>query len=64
MLNQEKANPIDEKKASPKQLEIISARYTGKNLEKLLAANKIEKLEDLPMAKASELISALKKKGD
>lgn len=64
MLNQEKANPIDEKKASPKQLEIISARYTGKNLEKLLTANKIEKLEDLPMAKASELISALKKKGD
>lgn len=57
MLNQEK-------KASPKQLEILAETYTGKNLEKLLSANKVEKLEDISMAKASELISALKKKGD
>lgn len=60
----QKMNIKNERKASQKQLEILAQTYVGKNLEKLLAANKIEKLEDLPMAKASELISALKKKGD
>ena len=32
-----------------------------KQLEKLLRMNKIEKLEDMPMAKASELIGKIMK---
>lgn len=49
------------KKASAKQVEILSNTYTGENLVKLLSVNNVEKLEDLPMTKASELISKLKK---
>ena len=48
-----------EKKASPKQVELLAKVYVGENLEKLLAANKIEKLEDIPMSKASEIINKL-----
>lgn len=54
MLNQ------GEKKASPKQLEILAKVYTGERLEKLLTLNNITKLEDLPLTKASELIGKLK----
>jgi hypothetical protein len=53
-----------EPKATPKQLEIISKVYVGDNLAKLLEANGITAIEDLPMAKASELISKLKKKAE
>lgn len=53
-----KANPV--RTASPKQLDIIAKAYTGENLAKLLMVNGINKLEDLPMSKASELISKLK----
>lgn len=56
MLNQDK----DERKASPKQIEVLSQKYTGENLKKLLEVNGIQKIEDLPMKKASELISKLK----
>lgn len=59
MLNQ-KAEP--ERKATAKQIEMLSKVYTGENLTRLLTANGIEKIEDLPMAKASELISKLKGK--
>ena len=48
-----------DKKASPKQVEILAKNYTGENLSKLLQANGIEKLEDISMAKASELITIL-----
>lgn len=51
-------------KASPKQVEMLKKYYVGENLTKLLEANKIEKIEDLPMKKASELISSLMKKGN
>jgi hypothetical protein len=34
--------------------------YTGENLEKLRKANNLTKLEDMPMSKASELISKIK----
>ena len=47
------------KKASPKQVEILAKNYTGENLEKLLQANGIEKLEDITSAKASELIGKI-----
>lgn len=49
-----------EKKATPKQIELLAKKYEGENLLKLLKAQNIEKLEDLSMAKASDLISKLK----
>jgi hypothetical protein len=61
------ANTMNQKtvrKASPKQVEILAKTYTGENLAKLLAANKIARLEDMPMAKASELIGKLSKRTD
>ena len=36
--------------------------YTGDALKKLLDTNKIDKIEDLPMAKASEYVAAIKEK--
>lgn len=50
----------EEKKATPNQIKLLSEKYTGDNLKKLLEVNKISKLEDLSMTKASELISKLK----
>lgn len=50
-----------EKKASPRQIEILAKRYTGENLAKLLSANGLSRLEDISLAKASELISKLTK---
>lgn len=53
-----------DEKASEKQIATISKYYTGDNLQKLLSKNNITKLEDLPKAKASELISKLFDKGE
>lgn len=50
----------EEKKATPNQIKLLSEKYTGDNLKKLLEINKISKLEDLSMTKASELISKIK----
>ena len=47
--------------ATAKQLEILRKYYTGDNLTQLLEHNGIEKIEDLPIQKASELIGLLKK---
>lgn len=55
--NDNEASNSTERKASPRQIEVLSKIYTGDNLEKLLKMNNIEKLEDMPMSKASELIS-------
>lgn len=55
--NDDEATNSTERKASPRQIVLLSKIYTGKNLEKLLKMNNIEKLEDMPMSKASELIS-------
>ena len=54
-------NNQEEAKATPKQLDILKKVYTGELLDKLLKANSISKIEDISMAKASELISKLKK---
>ena len=54
-------NTKTEKKASPKQIEYLARVYAGENLEKLLKANNLTKLEDISMAKASDLISKLNK---
>lgn len=55
--NDDEATNSTERKASPRQIVVLSKIYTGENLEKLLKMNYIEKLEDMPMSKASELIS-------
>lgn len=56
-------NDKNEKKASPKQVEYLAKIYTGENLEKLLSANNITKLEDMSLSKASEIIGKLQKGG-
>lgn len=55
--NDDEATNSTERKASPRQIEVLSKIYIGENLIKLLKMNNIEKLEDMPMSKASELIS-------
>lgn len=64
--NDDEATNSEERKASPKQVEILARNYTGENLEKLLKMNGIDKLEDMPMTKASKLIGMLieKRKGE
>lgn len=62
-----KAEKTETKTATAKQIEILSKVYTGDNLQKLLEANGIDKIEALPMTKASELIAKLanrKQKGE
>ena len=51
-----------ERKASAKQIAVLNKVYTGERLKKLLEMNEISRIEDLPMSKASELISKLKEK--
>ena len=58
---EENMNTKSERKASPKQIELLQKYYTGENLEKLLQVNSISKIEDLPMQKPSDIISKLKK---
>lgn len=60
--NDDEATNSTERKASPRQIEALSKIYTGENLIKLLKMNNIEKLEDMPMSKASELIGKNMKK--
>lgn len=55
-------NNQEQRKASPKQIELLAKYYTGDNLTKLLNINKIDKLEDISMETASTLISKLKEK--
>ena len=62
MLNQGNQDK-QERKASPKQVALLEKIYQGENLDKLLKYNNLEKLEDISMAKASELISKNMKKG-
>ena len=53
--------PSNERKASPKQVELLAKYYTGESLTKLLAACGVQAIEEIPMSKASELIGKLKK---
>lgn len=55
-------NQTTERKATAKQIEILEENYEGENLEKLLRINKLEKLEDISLQKASELISKIYQK--
>lgn len=53
-----------ESKASPKQIEMLKKYYVGDNLTKLLETNNLKQIEDMPMKRASEIISELMKKGN
>lgn len=48
--------------ATPNQIATLRNAYVGDNLTKLLQFNKLSKLEDMTMSKASELIGILKAK--
>lgn len=56
---QETMNTKAERKATPKQIEILQKYYTGDNLAKLLAANNVAKIEDISITTASNIISKL-----
>ena len=51
-----------EPKATPKQVEVLLEIYKDENLKKLLEANKINSINELPMKKASELIKKINEK--
>jgi hypothetical protein len=57
-----KSGEVEESKATPKQIEILEKVYVGETREKLLKANNVDKLEDLSVKKASELIKKLKER--
>ena len=61
--NDSRAINVTERKATPKQIEVILKNYKGELLTKLLQANNIYKIEDLPIKKASELINKIMQKG-
>jgi len=66
-LNQEKNEDQnqaakEERKASPKQVEIIKKVYQGDNLKKLLDNCGVKSAEDLPLKKASDIITAIMNK--
>ena len=60
--NEQTKEEPTERKATPKQIEVLVKAYSGENLTKLLKANNIEKLEDIPMSTASSIIGKLTKK--
>lgn len=62
MANQEQ-KPKEGAKATPEQVKILSEKYTDENLEKLLKAQGVTKIEDITAVKASEIITALRKRG-
>lgn len=52
----------EEIKATKKQIDMLKKYYKGENLDKLLKINNIKEITDLPIKKASELISEIMKK--
>lgn len=52
----------EEEKATEKQLKVIEFYYKDENLQKLLLANNIDSIEDLPKTKATEIIKKLNEK--
>lgn len=49
----------EEIKIHPSQIEILNKFYVGENMDKLLTANSLSRLEDMSMVKASEIIKKL-----
>lgn len=62
--DEDKDEPKTEAKATPNQIAMLKKAYVGANLTKLLEANKTTAIEELPMAKASDIIAKLKKKAE
>ena len=58
----EYAKQQEEEKATEKQLKLIEYYYKDENLQKLLLANNIDNIEDLPKTKATEIIKKLNEK--
>ena len=56
-------NQDDESKATRTQIQVIEKYYTGDNLTMLLQSNGIDKLEDLPKSKATEIMRKLNEMG-
>lgn len=61
--NDSRAINVTERKATPRQIEVLLKNYNGELLTKLLQANNIDKIEDLSIRKASELINKIMQKG-
>ena len=58
----QESHEVQVKKATPAQIKVLKETYQGENFEKLLKANEITKIEDMPMDVASSIIKKLKKK--
>ena len=58
-----KSKPTSTAKATPEQIKILAEKYTGENLDKLLKAQGVDKIEDISAAEASSIITQLKKRG-
>ena len=54
-----KRTTTEKYKITKSQIEIINKYYVGENMDKLLKANKLEKLEDMSLQKASDIIQKL-----
>lgn len=61
--NDSRAINVTERKATPRQIEVLLKNYNGELLTKLLQANNIDKIEDLSIRKASKLINKIMQKG-
>lgn len=61
-MKEEKATASKDTKITPTQINEISKIYAGENLEKLLKANGLKKLQDMSMIKASEIIKKVNEK--
>ena len=61
-MNTVKPRNYGDRKASAKQVEVLARMYTGDNLTKLLTKNGVSSLDELPMDKASDLISRMKER--
>lgn len=60
IANQGQKEEKTERKATPKQIEFLKSKYAGANMEKLLKDQNLEKIEDMSMSKASDLIGKIK----
>lgn len=58
--NDPEASQKEERKATDKQIELLKKYYVGDTLEKLLKTNNLEKIEDISLKKASDLIQKIK----
>ena len=58
----QETHEVQVKKATAAQIKILKEVYQGENMDKLLKANEITKIEDMPIDAASSIIKKLKKK--